>query len=791
MNDLLMPLKAVVLADRQYWREEEGLITRCPACESQMWIADKSFICSDDHCSFSRGGALDYLAAVAGGYSQAISLASEDIPYYRENPENEVRSAQLRRNLLEFAISAERHNMDMDKERVRLRQEFASNLSAPHTAFRRGHWFLTTEQSNRLVLLLCELDITPPPNLQGRPSAIAPFWGNLHTLGALYILGAGMKTFEILPVFPYRCSWFGLQQMRPSNEKLAVFDQYHQALQNEATYRVCDHQWFPTSAHVNARASLSGKAFKNLRFIITRENYQRYLPRWSLIDGFDEAEFFFGSEESLTLPALLERLIAECQGNFTSFTDLCQAMRLGTAARAYLLKLSDFLPNAKNGIDLRKILSRKLMTVDEKGAIYEYPDGYYAECLGVLKRVSNFTLQLDKMVCFSSMQEARYVGRAYIGTSSLQFDITGPKLEQPSILEENLRNLQTIAMLEDQSVSATIILAKEFRRVMEALRVKRAELPRFVGVNSLGWNHRFDSFSFPHLIIDSQGIHQNVTYHPEESGEHHCWSDREPLPNTPSSLLPLISPEVAELISALIAQSLRLYHAKSTRLWPILNNEGRTKALKIFRGLGQVSIMRLTQFVNRNFDLNRGLPCLITLNNDLQASKVRMAGAWLAEHGQDLSRVSDDEIETAALLLPSLLSEIVRRLCAGETVSYKEKRSVEPLSAIAEEGASLIRKDFWADWPLAGTKWQSINTLLERKEFMLPRLVKIEAQSNTLFLPQELWLDLEVDPTNLIIELGLLNLQAEPKEKGLRVDRSGMNRVFTDFYGKVPELLAV
>ncbi len=790
MSDLLPPLKAVILANRQYWREDNVLRTHCPECGEDLWISEKSFVCLGHTCAFGRGSSMDYLARSVGGYLEALALASEEIPYYRERMESEARELKQRRALLEFAIRAERQNLDMHKERVRLRQEFSTYVNAPPSAFRRGHWFLTTAQSNELVLLLCELEIDPPPGMQGRPCAVAPFWGNLHSLGALYTLGSRSLDFHITHVFPYRFSWFGLQQMSPEATRVAVFKDYMTALRQEERYKICDHLWFPTCVNVNARAGLSGYRFDEHRYVLTPAEAFQLLPRWSLVEGFENAVFAVGSEE-MTLIELMDFLLESSQVNFDSFLDLCQAMKLPQGLRAHLLRRADMMPRRADGENLRDTLSRRLLTVDEKGAIYEYPNGYFVEADNKLKQAANFTLKLEKMVCFSSQQESRYVGKAYFSGLELAFETTGPKLEQPGALEEMLRNQHTLALGSGMGTSATITHPKEFRRVLEALRIQRAELPRFIGVSSLGWNHRYDTFFFPNLIINRQGIHGNVSYHAEEAGEHHCWADNGPLPNAPPADPPEISPALAELISALIAQSLRLYHAKSTRLWPILNNDGRTNALKLFEGLGQTSVMRLTQFSPRNFDLNRGLPCLIALNNDLQAGKVRMAGAWLAERGQDLSKIDPAEIERASLLLPALLAEIVRRLTAGESVSYFEKRSVEPLSAIAEEGAALIRTDFWPTWPKAGIKWQAINTLLEVKEHVIPRSVTIDTTANALFFPCELWADLEMDPTNLAIELGLLNLDVRQKDKGISVDRPGMNRVFSEFYGKVPELLAL
>lgn len=791
MNDLLSPLKSVVLSNLAYRRQDGNLATDCPECGATLHIVGPSFVCSNTAtCSFSRGSSLDFLARTTGSYLSAVELAAQEIPFYRDRIEVEARKHEIRRRLTDFSLEAERSNSSMDIERHKLRSNFLQFMQVSSMSFGRGHWFLTTEQSNRLVLILSEMDVTPPPNLQGRPTAIAPYWGTLHSIGQLYVLSGNFQSFKICPVEPYKVSWFGLQQMDPRNRSIVVLPTYSDAMAREEYHKVCDYKYFPSSVHVNAQASQNGLAFETLRFMAQEHEWLTVLLRWSMLDEFETADFELEDGRRIKAMELMGKLFKDHLHQMQPFIDACGGMRMSQPLRNHILKLAEQHIHVRSVLQsLKNTLSRKLLAVDEKGSIYECANGYYVETAGVYKQATNFTLSLERMVCFSSLTEARYAGKVFLGEHEFRFEATGQKMENSSQFEELLRTTQTLQGLSEGNV--TVMSSKEFRRVLEALRIVRGELPRYQGVSSLGWNHRFDTFFFPHAIVDQQGIRGNVTYHADESGEHHCYVDTPPLPDTLPDTMPELDPLLAEIVSILVSQMLRIYHAKQVRLWPVRNNEGRDNALRLFSGFGQTSLMRLTQFSTRNFELNRGMPCLVALQNELQAGKARMAGLYLSDHGHDLRAFDRDQIDTAAMTIPALIAEIARRLIAKEPVSFVEKRSVEPMSAVAAEGAELIRRDFWPLWPEVGQKWSSINRLLGEKEETIPRMVQIDLSTSTILFPSALWQDIELDATDLAIEMGLMNLKTQVSEHGIRVDRGTMNKVFTDFYGKVPELIAL
>lgn len=150
-----------------------------------------------------------------------------------------------------------------------------------------------------------------------------------------------------------------------------------------------------------------------------------------------------------------------------------------------------------------------------------------------------------------------------------------------------------------------------------------------------------------------------------------------------------------------------------------------------------------------------------------------------------------EQIQAAAAVLPSLVAEACRRLLLPEGLKFREQRSVRRLSAVANEGACMIKTEFWPDWPEAGISWQAINTLLEQREKELPAEARVDEKAEQVLLPCTLWQGIEVDRDDLIIDLGLLCAKVSTSPEMIIVDRGSAYRIFGEFYGEVPRLQAV
>ncbi|TXH09831.1 MAG: hypothetical protein E6R03_16110 [Hyphomicrobiaceae bacterium] len=718
-----------------------------------------------------------------------------DFPHYAENLIAEIPDMVRSRKLLEFAMRAERGNTQPDRERVVLKHHFHRCLGVDPQAFIKGHWFLTSAQSRELLLILLELGVTPPSQLHDKPVAIAPFWSDNHTLSKLYILSLSRGLMQQCEISQSRNSWFGLQSMHPLNNQVVIFPDYQQAMAAEEYYRVCDSTWFPTALDVDASTNLHGLAFDRMRFRARSEEWWIHLPRWSLVEGFEEAEFQTDLQEPTSITELMKSLLASKRGGIEDFLDLCAAMRLSNPVRASLVKLTYSMSDRRVANKLRNVLSRKLLNVDDKGSVYECEDGYHAENGGKTTQVTNFTLHYDSMINFPGLGETSYLGTMQLGTASIPVEISNRKMDNGKQFGDTLLSAQIASgKLTRETPTPTIFKSGDFKRVVEILRNSASSLPVVIGITHLGWNRKHDAYTLPNAVVSASGVQGSVAFRADPDSDHHCYNSKVEIPDSVPSEISHVNPYVAEIISSVVAQCIRVFHGRQVAPWPVKNNVAtRDKMLKLFAGIGQVDVFRLTKYVPRNLEMNRGMPCLIQPGNELQAQNLTIAGAYLTEKSAtDLSAISDEDISLGAALLPGLLVEISQRLLRKELSHYKEKRSIRPIDAIAAEGSNLIRDTFWSNWPVPGLKWPTLNTLLEEKEREIPRHVQIDRAQDTMVFPQTLWADIRsIDTTDLLIDMGALNLNTELVEQGIKVDRTTMNRVFTDFYGQVPELIAI
>lgn len=795
MTELLQPLKAVVLANRLYRRKGAQLTTGCPSCVADLIITGSSFVCQNPLCHFGRGSSTDYLAAALGGYREAVETVIADYPHYAENLISEIPEMKQNRKLLEFAIRAERENTQPERERIVLKHQFHRCLGVSPQSFAKGHWFLTSAQSRELLLVLMEMGITPPSQLHDKPVAVAPFWSNNHTLNKIYILSLQRGLMQQCEIGKSRNSWFGLQSMHPLNPQVVIFPDYQQAMAAEEYYRVCDSTWFPTALDVDAATNLNGMSFECMRFRASRDEWWVHLPRWSLVEGFEEAEFQTDMQEPVSLTDLMVGLFASRAEGMMEFLDLCAAMKLSTAVRSSLVKLTYGLSDRRMATRIRNVLSRKLLNVDDKGSVYECEDGYYAEHGGKSVQVTNFTLHFESMINFPGLGETSYLGSMQLGSSVIPLEISNRKMDNGKQFGDTLLSAQiSSGKLTRETPTPTIFKVGDFKRVVEILRNNASTLPVVIGITHLGWNRKHDVYTLPNAVVSTTGVQDSVAFRADPDSDHHCYNSRVAIPDSVPSVVTGINPYVAELISSMVAQCVRVFHGRQVAPWPVKNNVAtRDKMLKLFAGLGQEDVFRLTKYVPRNLEMNRGMPCLIQPGNELQAQNLTMAGAYLTEKAAtDLSQISDEDIALGAALLPALLVEVSQRLIRKELTHYREKRSIRPVDAVAAEGSNLIRDTFWEDWPVTGFKWPTLNTLLEEKEREIPRHVQVDRTQDTLVFPKTLWADMAgIDTTDLLIDMGALNLNTELVEQGIKVDRTTMNRVFTDFYGQVPELIAI
>jgi hypothetical protein len=594
-------------------------------------------------------------------------------------------------------------------------------------------------------------------------------------------------------VDPHRWSWFGLPQLHPTCQEVVVWPTFAAAINRETWHRHNDPFRCPTSVSGDVRFSGHGWRPEKITFQGSEQTWMAYLPGWSYLEEFESCQFEDTNLGIVDLPDLMVHLLRRSTSRtaFRAFVDMCAAMQLSTSLRNLLIT-EVYRVGSSSQVDLlRSTLTRKLLDRDEKASYYESSEGYEVERRGsAAARVTNFTIRLNKVTGFSALSELHYQGDLIVGNLTVPFNLPSSNFDSPSKLEKSLQPLQMLRPGGSASdeILATVHNVPEFKKVLNWLRVQSAKIPRSRGIKSLGWNRRGDQYHAPGAIIDTAGIHEGITYYAEQDCDHHCFDSNSAALPALTETIPDINPKLGELVAVMLSSVVRCYHGLKVTPFPLANNSGtRAAAMNLFRVFGQTAPLRLTNILPRNLDINRGLPCLIAGINDLQAARIQLAGAYLADSGMDLSDVSDDEATQAGQILVSLVCDAVRRILADETVGFHEKRSVRPENRMASEGTNLIRHDYYENWPEPGYRYRSIDTVLEMRAEALVDLSRIDEAATQLSIPEPVWNGL-VERSDLVIELGLLCAAVNAGSAGtpITVDLGSAYHLCKEFYGEVP-----
>lgn len=786
-------LAALPLVGKHHVRKGERLTCDCPACGAEMDIVQPSMLCTSRSCAFGRGGAIDYLAYVSGSYREALRLASVAVPGLKFSDAGEAEHLAKRRQILEFFMDLESNSQNSDHERVYLRIAFRETGVSPQ-AFKAGALYATGAEARKLQLLLLEYGLNPPMTLSDQPVILLPYWGHYHALSHLIVIPANLRGERPLKVDAYRYSWFGLTQKRITCQAVDTFPTYLDTMAAEQHFLTSIPDRFPAALIVDPSCDELGFVPKDLVFHGFSATWFDNLPVWSLMENFENSRFYEYNRGYMSLDELLEHLLMQSlDENLRAFLDLCTSIKMPVASRSVLLLKADRVLDRDSVQYLQSVMSRRLLERDSKSSLYECAEGYESETDGVVKRLSNFTITLKSVVAFSALSTLNYQGSCTVGPVVFDFDISSRLFDTPSKLVDILHATQLNRPGGHASGEelAVVHSRQEFKRVLDWLRAQAARLPRSRGYQNLGWSRRHDLFITPLTVVDTVGTSQGVSYYAEELGDHHCFSSHmEPLEDPVGMVtLPVV---LAELISGMASQMVRYYHGLRVRPIPILNNHaGRELGKRLFRGFGQTAPLRLTNIFPRNLELNRGMPCLIVGLNELQAPKVTIAGLYLSESGPDMAQFSEEDIDTAAVALAYLVTTISHRLMTGDTVSFREKRSVRPLGAVAVEGADMIRQDFWHTWPEAGYRSATTDKIFEVHQHHLGDVFAVDEAKDEVLIRPLAWESVKAEASDLVIEFGIRGAKVSLHPEGIRVDRAAFYVDAGEYYGEVPKLPAL
>lgn len=772
----ISPLRAVGLVSLPLSRKHDRAMIACPHCGEAMYLAPSSFVCENILCGFRRGSPADLLALVTGGYREAVELLKAEHPGLVSGDRSLVPALRARRRFLDFLREIKLREGDGAAERVALTAFFNGQAGLPDRVSNGSQLFLTSRETNELILLFDGMELDFPPGLQDRPCAMTVFWANHHAPAGLLLNARGASGVTGCRITRSRVGWFGLSDIHPA---LGAAD-IHPTPVDAMRYGSADNGRADTSVTTNLSHPLFTSPFERLRFRSVTGQLARILGLWSHVPGFEDATFVTEQGE-LGLRDMLLAVLKDAGERV--FVDLAGTLSLPEKVSLELLDLTAGSLRRDRWGELRERLSRRMLDHVDRTTFYSGLSGYEAESAKGSTLLSNFTVRVSEVVAFQNSGEVHYNGRTAVDGQEYDFSLPSKVFDNPDGLVSAIQEAQILA--GGRSQLAEIYARADFKKVMGLVKRMASKAPRIRGVKQLGWGWKYDRFTLPGLQVTATAADGDIRYFPG-GDDYHCFQSVVTPSDVPEHP-PGMGAAAYEVLCHCMSHMVRAYHHLPYSPLPVRNSEeGRHIARLLFAGFGQTAPLRPSNILPANLGLNNGMPCLSSGLNPLQTAKVRLAGVHLSDNGADLSTVTEEEAKAVAAVFPSLVASAAA-LLINEQLVYSERRSVDRINARLLEGAAILRDNFWPGWGAAPEAWKAVDAVLEKRRDELAREILRQEGRERFRLGEELWGGTNVDPDDLVIDLGLLGMKVNREDGAIEVEQNLFRRALTDFYGDLPQ----
>lgn len=761
--------------------------TSCPSCGGRLLFRDGSGVCMESHpCGFRRGGPVDFMATVLGGFGKAVESAFGSLD---DDSKREL-SAEFYedRKLTEFILALHGRQEDGQLERMNQRLIAKNSQFLDDEMNPAGILCTSAEETGVLFELLSSRGITCPPHMVG-PCIVIPFWDTPHSVAMLYVHTTKGKRSAKLEVKKSIWSWTGLHLHHPTPGVVKIHPSIRGLLDAEYKDRGEPGR---VSRNVMAYIQPSGAdgSWEEKEMIFAGEIHQWYrcMPKWSYIDGFERSKFSIGGALH-DLPGALHRMVvfsSQETEDRNRLLAMLSGMRVSEELGATLLDkvFRQFDPSWRHKAEV--VLSRRLLSSTNRTRLYSTSTGYMLEDGETSTRISNFTLNLKDVVGLESSRDLMIRGSVVVGSASFPVGIPSSCLESGKAMTDFLSTRQILQGGDTAKEElATVWDNPGFKKVCNHLKRQVSKLPRVLGSRYLGWTARQDEFRTPGFTV-REGTITEAVYLPSEDSSFHAFA---PVAVPGINLRQPDNEILRGIVAALLANSLRAMLDLPFRLEPVRNDpEGRQAMQCFFAELGQTAPARVTSILPKHLSVVRGYPVNVLGLSEQNYSKVAINGVYLGERGMRMAGTSDQEAKEAGQMLLRMLTELAAQMTSGINVPYPERRSVALEGKAGIEGADLITQVFGIEWEVATNRYRRVDLLLEERKELLDEAARA-ANTTSITITHDI-VEGVAAADDLALEFGLLCKEVELDEKGIRLDSISYSQLYERFYGDPPPIPA-
>jgi hypothetical protein len=700
--------------------------TKCPKCESKLYILDKEFVCENSLCFFRAGSVVDYLVV------RGICTWDESIETLNRILDNRIKNSYLYKNqksitaqlknkrkifdlFLKKILSTSQDNIKIIQYRSALRSQGLDPEILKHSVF-----VLNEAETEQLKSTIESLNPDKTINISGI-NIVLPYFSSYHNIAHLIVLKSPDAKPDKVPVNTSRTSFFGLLQRHPGCKDTHLGFTYAVASKLNTQYglvnpeTVCLHMMHdPTSegqAIVLPQAKYIATGVNNadLRSVST---IQRYIPKLEVITS----KIFLHKEQE-TVPSdefVLQCVIKELQNkisinNILSLVDLTPKSRQGLLERLHANRYFNEAEEVRNFFKTLPIYK------DDKVTLFSNPHGYTLRkhnSENFNNHVSNFTIELEKNIVFSESTDIFHAGQLHFNNESFNIVFKQEELDKVTELEKVTRRA-TLGSVSSEINIPTIKDRSAGKYLTTYFREQIAQLPRVEGVPMLGWSPRRTSFYSPYFIADKKSVRAGKKYlHPSLVTLTNYTNDVEDTARLYYDLPDCIV-NILNQSASFIARS---FLSMQVRPLPFYNNsEARRLLTDIFLSLGQTCLLQLNNNMRgEEVPGLRGFPFCGVGYTSAQVVKSNVPGFILCDAGTIINEIfPPDVINKAQHTLRFIIKNVVKWAIDTKAENFQQVNSVSRSNAYSKEGANIIIDSCnLTSWPSSKTPFENLDSLL-------------------------------------------------------------------------------
>jgi hypothetical protein len=796
------PIEVVNLLGKDLYKCDQGnYTTKCPKCESKLYILDKEFVCENSNCTFRGGSVCDYL--VAGSHckwDQVIDTLNTILDgrlnntSIIRNKKAIISSLQNKRKLFDFFLRVGLKGSINNMACLQYKSAIRSQGIDPDM-LRWSVFIIGGEDVNLLKTIINNTGDKRDFNFNNS-CIVLPYFSDYHTISHLLVLNTPSSRPEKIAVNPHRTSFFGLLQRHPNAKVTKLAYTYADAAKLNTQYGRMSPENICLHMLIDATANGNSFSLPNAEYVITEENNddfravamtQKYVAALKVDNS--QTDIY---KENNTIPS--SRFIVDC---------LIKSLRKGINISS-LLELAGLTTSNKQELltrlhqerffdaadEVRNFFKTLPIYTDDKITLFSNPFGY------TLKKntkethityVSNFILELEQNVVFAESTDIFHAGSIIFDGNTYPVMLKQDELDRPVDLEKAVRRATLGSPGEGENNLPTIKERGAAKYLTNYLRDNISSLPRTEGLPILGWSPRRTSFYTPYFISDKKGTRVGKKYfHPTNQALVNFTTDISEV----SQLHTDLPEDVFHIINQAATFITRSFLSMPVRPITLYNDtESRTLLSGLFAGLGQISVAQLNHNIRGEDSPGlRGFPHYAVGYTSGQANKSSLPAFIMCDSGVKVECIySQDIIEQGRRTLKYVVQKVAEWAIKTDAANFSQAHSVSRTNAYSIEGSNVIIDACGlTSWPSSQTPFENLDSMLSSIRFDEVKQYFIKDINRHVMQISREALTSVKDIPGLERELQVISKQVQFTDTSLDVDAEAMMDALNTYYHTSP-----